>query len=236
MVNSSLAYKASTLAPVPEVVINESPVKWCSVTLSDVVAHGKRLEASVFDVETNRARNRVTKGKYASVPLGGDDGIMDTAYYPGRFKRIYCERGNGESFFLPSQMSDVYPKPEKYISALTKCDLSELKLRANTLLLTRSGTIGTISYVSRTTLGKVFSDDVIRITFKNNYDLGFVYTFLLSKTGNQILTSNGYGSVITHLEPEHLATIPIPNAPVEIKKKVNNLIVRSTSYVMNPTS
>ena len=124
-------------------------------------------------------------------------------------------------------MAEVYPKAEKYISALTKCDISELRLKPNTLLLTRSGTIGTVSLVSKTTQGKVYSDDVIRVSFKEVHDTGFIYTFLKSKTGSKILTTNGYGSVITHLEPEHLAAIPIPDAPVMLKKKIHDLIVRS---------
>ena len=227
MVNSNLAYKNDTTPAVSELIISEKPIKWCSVALSDVVSRGKRLEASVFDVEAKQARKRITNGKYSYITFGCDKGIIDTAYYPGRFKRIYCERGNGEAFFLPSQMTDIYPKPDKYISILTKCDIPELKLKENTLLLTRSGTIGNIAFVSKTLEGKVFSDDVIRVTFKNPCDLGYAYTYLKSSTGNTILTTNGYGSVITHLEPEHLATVPIPNAPEEIKKKIHALIVRS---------
>lgn len=226
MVTSNLAYKGHALVE-PEIVVNKSSIKWCTVALSDVVARGKRLEASVFDVEAKQARATVVNGKYKWRTLGGKDGLIQNAYYPGRFKRIYCNKGTGEAFYLPSQMAEVYPKAEKYISALTKCDISELRLKPNTLLLTRSGTIGTVSLVSKTTQGKVYSDDVIRVSFKEVHDTGFIYTFLKSKTGSKILTTNGYGSVITHLEPEHLAAIPIPDAPVMLKKKIHDLIVRS---------
>ena len=58
MVNSNLAYKTDAI-PKPEAVINESPLKWCSVSLSDVVSRGKRLEASVFDVEAKQARSLI---------------------------------------------------------------------------------------------------------------------------------------------------------------------------------
>ena len=47
MVTSNLAFKEKNSIE-PEVVVNESPVKWCTVALSDVVARGKRLEASVL--------------------------------------------------------------------------------------------------------------------------------------------------------------------------------------------
>ncbi|MBD8945848.1 MAG: restriction endonuclease subunit S [Clostridiales bacterium] len=205
----------------------ENSLKWCSVSLADVISRGKRLEASVFDVEAKQARDTIMNGKYPCVPLLGENGLIEKAYYPGRFKRIYCERGNGEAFFLPSQMTDIYPKAEKFISRLTKCDISELKLKPNTLLLTRSGTIGTISLVSKTTEGNVFSDDVIRVTFKNTNDLGYCYTFLKSKLGNVVLQTNGYGSVITHLEPEHLRETYIPNAPNAIKERIHQLIIKS---------
>lgn len=231
MVNSNLAYSLDTTGA-SEVVIKDSPLKWCSVSLSDVISHGKRLEASVFDVEAKQVRETIRLGKYGTVHLYGDDGIIKTAYYPGwmqrsRLKRIYCDKQYGEGFYLPSQMTDVYPIADKYISRLANCNMDELRLKKDTLLLTRSGTIGSVSYVSRTLDRKVFSDDVIRISFKKEYDLGYVYTFLKSKVGNLILRTNGYGSVITHIEPDHLAEIQIPNAPIEIRKHINELIAQS---------
>ena len=224
MVNSNIAYQDIEIE-IPQ--IKDEPVKWCSVSLSDVIARGKRLEASVFDVEAKQAWQTVINNRFGIKYLGTSNGLIDNAYYPGRFKRIYCSKGNGVAFYLPSQMTDVYPKPDKYISKITKCSLDELRLKAQTLLLTRSGTIGTISYVSKTLENTVFSDDVIRVTFKDAVDLGYTYTFLKSSIGQKILTTNGYGSVITHLEPEHLNEIPIPNAPTDIKQRINNLIIDS---------
>lgn len=226
MVSENVAYNLQT-DEVPEVEVAESPLKFCTVTLSDVISRGKRLEASVFDVEAKRARDTIAHGKYPAVNVGGGSGLIKDAYYPGRFKRIYCDRGTGEPFYLPSQMTDIYPKADKNISALTKCNMAELKLKPKTLLLTRSGTIGTVSYVSKTIENTVFSDDVIRVTFKNDVDLGYVYAYLKTKIGNLMLTTNGYGSVITHIEPEHLATVPVPDAPEAIKKRINDLIVES---------
>ena len=133
MVTSNLAHKTTPIEP--EIAINENPVKWCTVALSDVVARGKRLEASVFDVEAKQAWALIVNRKYGWSFLGGDSGIISSAYYPGRFKRVYCEKENGEAFFLPSQMEEIYPKAEKYISALTKCNLGELRLSAKPLYL-----------------------------------------------------------------------------------------------------
>ena len=58
-------------------------------------------------------------------------------------------------------------------------------------------------------------------------DAGYVYAYLKSKVGNKILLTNSYGAVITHIEPEHLATVPIPDAPDALKLKIGNLVIRS---------
>ena len=204
-----------------------NPPKWCTVPISEIIEKGLRLEASVYDVDAKRAWKNVMNGKYSCVPLMGEKGLIKEAFYPGRFKRIYCDRQHGEPFFLPSQMTDIYPKTDKYISRLTRCDISKLRLERKTLLLTRSGTIGTVGYVSKTMENQVYSDDVIRVKFKHDYDLGYCYTFLKSRDGSKVLQTNGYGSVITHLEPDHLREIPVPDAPVVIRGQINECIQNS---------
>jgi type I restriction enzyme S subunit len=209
MVNSALAEKLDSHPPIKFAELPKEEVKWCSVSLAEVLNTGKRLEASVFEVQGKHARVAIANCKYESVPFTN---MLDGAYYPGRFKRIYCGSQNGYPFYLPSQMTDVYPKAEKHISALTKCDISALRLRIGDVLLTRSGTIGNVTVVSKTFEGAVFSDDVIRITPKDSNG-GFLYTYLRSAVGNTILQTNRYGSVIQHIEPEHLSDIQIPNPP-----------------------
>lgn len=212
---------------IDEADIQKPPVKWCSIALTEIISRGKRLEASVFDIEAKSARLLVTAGKYPFAYLQANNGLIKDAYYPGRFKRTYCDYPNGTAFYLPSQMNEIQPKAEKYISKLTKCDIPELQLKRDTLLLTRSGTIGNVAIVSRTLEGKVFSDDVIRISFRDQVDLGYVFAYLRTPTGNSILLSNGYGSVITHLEPEHLSKIPVPNPPKNIKQRIHDLVMHS---------
>lgn len=181
----------------------------------------------VFDVESKHIRNVLNNGKYPLVQLDGDEGLIEDSFYPGRFKRIYCEKGEGIEFYLPSQMTDIYPEPTKWISKLTKASIEKLRLEIGTLLLTRSGTIGNVTIVSKTLKNKVFSDDVIRTSFRNEEDLGYVYAYLKSEYGNNILKTNSYGSVITHIEPEHLKEMLIPDAPFIIKKKIHDLIMDS---------
>lgn len=202
-------------------------ISWSSVSLSEVINKGKRFDAQVFDVESKHIRDVLNNGKYPLVQLDGDEGLIEDSFYPGRFKRIYCEKGEGIEFYLPSQMTDIYPEPNKWISKLTKASIEKLRLELGTLLLTRSGTIGNVTIVSKTLKNKVFSDDVIRTSFRDEEDLGYVYTYLKSEYGNNILKTNSYGSVITHIEPEHLKEMLIPDAPFIIKKKIHDLIMDS---------
>jgi Restriction endonuclease S subunits len=206
----------------------QEDIKWCAISLLDVLKTGKRLEATVYEVSGKHARESVENCKWGTVKLSDPvHGPIKRIYYPGRFKRIYSDAANGIPFFLPSQMTDIYPRPEKYISTFTKCDIEELRLKKGDILLTRSGTIGSVALVSKTLEDTIFSDDVIRVTPKDNINTGFLYVYFRSDTGNTILQTNGYGSVIPHIEPHHLTNMPVPSPPEIIKVKINDLIIRS---------
>ncbi|MEY8391952.1 restriction endonuclease subunit S [Lachnospiraceae bacterium 45-W7] len=201
------------------------PLKWCFVSLSDVISHQKRLEASVYDIEAKQAMQLIKSSRYPLTKVGGKDGLAFT-YVGARFKRIWVEKSD-IPIFQPSSILDVKPDPDGYISHLTKINIEELRVKKGQILMTCSGTIGKVSYVSETLANKVFSHDLLRITCKETIDQGYLYTYLKSRIGNKILLANRYGAVITHIEPHHLAEVPVPNAPLHIKKKIHNRIVRS---------
>lgn len=206
-------------------VLENPATKWCSVTLSDVIDRGKRLEASVFDVEAKQARDLILKGKNPVAFLGGNNGLT-SSYTGARFKRIWLKKSN-LSIYQPSSIVDIKPTPDGYISHLTQVNIDNLRVRKGQILMTCSGTIGKVSLVSNTLDNCIFSHDLLRINCNNDLDIGYIYTYLKSRVGNKILLTNSYGAVITHIEPEHLASVPIPNAPEEIKKKIHDLIMRS---------
>lgn len=227
MVTGNLAYKLR-----PEVVeeinpLAPDPLKYTSVSLSEVCSNNTRLEASSFNLEAKAAKYKVEHCRFGYVHLWGKDGLVKDASYPGRFKRIYVEKGEGVPFYLPSQLGEIHPKPSKYISERTCASIKEIEIKPNSLLLSRSGTIGKCTISSKTTIGKVYSDDVIRAFFNSEYDLGYVYAYFCTPIGQQMLQTNNYGAVIQHIEPEHLKNIIIPNAPDIIKMQIHNLVVES---------
>lgn len=209
----------------PEIIVQETPVKWCSVSLSDVVERGKRLEASVFDVEAKQAYQIIINCIYPIQPLITPDGFVKKAHYGGRLKRHYVSKHHKNSigFIGSSEMLDIKPQPIKYMVDDEKID--DLRVSQNVVLISRSGTIGNVSYINKTLSKLLISEHAMRL--ECNEFPGYVYSFLKTKIGKTLVCSNIYGAVIQQIEPEHLATVPIPNAPKEIKERIHNLIVKS---------
>ena len=224
VVNDNLAHQFA-ITPESEVTIDETPVKWCMVSLSEIIERGKRLEASVYDVEAKQAREIIAESKYPLTMLGGEDGLT-TSYTGARFKRIWVEKSD-YPIYQPSTIMDIKPIPDGYISAITDTNIDALRVSKGQVLMTCSGTIGKVSFVSDTLDNLIFSHDLLRINCKKSSDAGYVYAYLKSKIGNKILLTNSYGAVITHIEPEHFATVPIPDAPDALKLKIGNLVIRS---------
>lgn len=209
-----------------EVIIKDSPVKWCAVTLSDVISRGKRLEASVFDVDARQAYEHLKRCKYPLIPMiGGESSPVKRAHYGGRLKRNYIKptHENACGFIGSAEMLDVKPQPIKFMLDTER--VSDLWVYENTVLLSRSGTIGNVSYVNKTLSKFLISEHAMRLEC-DEY-AGYVYAFLKTRTGQLLIRSKTYGAVISQVEPEHIATVPIPDAPAILKQRIHDLIEQS---------
>ena len=213
----------SSINPQPYEIEEEEeipPFKWTSIALQEFIEKNYRLNASGYGIEGRQAREDLKKCKWDVVPFGNE--FIKDAFYLDRFKRIYVDKSDGIPFILPSQITEIYPKPTKFISPESNIDIESTKAKQGQVLLTRSGTVGVVSYVTKTLRNQSLSDDVIRIEPKN-YS-GYVYTYLKSYIGNLLVQTNNYGAVIKHIEPKHLNDIPIPNPPPILKQEIHNLI------------
>lgn len=198
-------------------------LKWASVVVQEVVEKDYRLEASVYGIEARQARKDLEQCRWDIVHLFGEKGLA-TAYHGLRFKRIYVEKSD-LPIYQPAQINELYPRPSAYISDLTRTDIDALRVRKGQVLLTCSGTIGNCAYVRNTLDNLIFSHDLIRIEPKE-YN-GFIYAFLKSRIGRLLITTNNYGAVVKHIEPEHLNNIPIPDPSPSIKQVIHNLVEES---------
>ena len=82
--------------------------------------------------------------------------------------------------------------------------------REGEILITRSGTLGRVAIVGRTLLGKILSDDLIRVRVDDLRLRALVFMFLRSPAGQDQLLRNEYGTVQQHLEPPHVADVQLP--------------------------
>jgi type I restriction enzyme S subunit len=225
MVNAQVLKRANIPRSVAPDDLPEEELHWCTATLQEVLARGSRFEASVFDVEGKHAREVLKRCKWPVVRVCGKNGLAD-AYYPPRFKRIWVEKSNFP-IYQPSQITELNPEPSGYLSPLTQTDIDALRVYKGQILLTRSGTVGNVAIVSNTLNNRIFSDDVIRITAKNDTDTGYLYAFLRTRTGRTLIRTNEYGAVVSHIEPEHLENVPVPDPPALLKKRIHDLMIRS---------
>ena len=72
------------------------------------------------------------------------------------------------------------------------------------------------------------SDDIIRVVPVNDSIAGFIYVFLLSDYGQTLIQKYTYGSVISHIDDNHVSSIPFPilkNA--EVQQKINELALQA---------
>jgi type I restriction enzyme S subunit len=213
----------------PDIKLSEKShdeLKWCTVTLSDVVKAGKRLEATVFDIESKKAQTVLNDCIYPKINLIGSDQFVEKAHYGGRLKRNYISSTdeNAIGFIGSSEMLDTKPAPVKFMASNAK-NVDSLKVKKGTVLISRSGTIGNLTFVNETLSNLLVSEHAIRLECK--HFPGYVYCFLKTKTGQSVIKSKIYGAVIQQIEPEHLADISVPNPPENIKIKINDLITRS---------
>lgn len=203
-------------------------LQWTSVTSNEVEESNFRLEASVFNVDAKKAKEDLANCRFPVFPLCGPNGIA-TAYHRLRFKRVFVEKSE-MPIFQPSQITDINPKPELYISQHTKTNIESLRVHRNQILMTCSGTIGKATLVSKTLDNKIFSHDLLRVTANDSVDTGLIYAYLKTKTGQLVLTTNNYGAVIQHIEPEHLNNFSLPYPSLEIRESINEKIHDSFEY------
>lgn len=208
-----------------KMVITQNEIKWSSIALSEVIERGLRFEASVFDVEGKRAKEIVCNCDCEKKTITGNNGIA-TAYTCGRFKRIWVERSE-LPIFQPSSILDLYPKPDGYLSGKTNTDVDKLRVHKGQVLITCSGTIGKVGFVSETLDNKIYSHDLLRVTCNDISDAGYLYAFVKSDIGNLILTTNQYGAVISHIEAGHLDEVVLPYPDKKIRTEIGDKIEAS---------
>jgi type I restriction enzyme S subunit len=201
-------------------------LKHASISIDEVMASKLRFEANVFNIDVRNSNVLLKNCKWDVINICGINGLC-TAYRPNIATRIYVKKSEGVPLLTPSQMNELKPVANKFLSLTTKTDLSKWYVKNGQILLSCSGTIGNSTIVTKYLDNALFSQNLIQLTAKNSNDIGYIYTYIISKIGQNLIKGNLYGAVIKHIDPEHLENVPIPNPSNEIKEKIHNLIMTS---------
>lgn len=226
MVNSNLAYKFQEYESEIDYTYLPDPLNYTSVSLKEVFNNKLRLEASAFSIEAKAAIEKLKQCKYGSENIYPNQNFVLDAYHAPRFKRNYILKTvpNSIGFLGSAEMLNIKPKALKYIPILQANEKS-LFVKKGTVLISCSGTIGKTTFVNKTLENFAFSQHIIRLECKK-YS-GYVYTFLKTKEAQNQIQSLIYGAVIPEIEPHHLESVIIPNAPEPLKKATHDLVIES---------
>lgn len=139
--------------------------------------------------------------------------ISEKIFIGPRSKRNYVAKGI--PFLSGSELQKSNPtKVEKFLNIK---DAALFIVKKDWILITRSGTIGNVSYVLPILNGYGATDDAIRVVVKSNSKLTskYLYAFLSSKFGKKCIQKDIFGSVIQHINEEQLGNIFMPILDVD---------------------
>lgn len=200
-------------------------MKTASISFREVKGFGFRFDAPVHLSEGVSAKRLMQSCPYELLTIGD---VSERVWHAGRWRRVYVNNPNngitllGSSAILKSDLSK-----EKMISVKYTEDKEDKALKKGWTLISCSGTIGNCAFANAQHAEKLASQDVIRVSPNNILREGVNYAFLASKYGYSMLTQGTFGSVIQHIEPENVKSIPIPHFPETFQKEVDDLMQES---------
>lgn len=161
----------------------------------------------------------------ASVTSGHGGGIFNGP----AFRRVYLTDPEHSVPFLGSKdmmASDLTNLPRLRKSDATSRSLSYLQLKAGMTLISCSGfNSGRRSYVRPDMAGIWSSQDVLKVEANpEQINSGYLYAFLASSFGEALVKSSVYGSSVKHIEPDHIADLPVPRFDAKLEDRIHRMV------------
>ena len=89
--------------------------------------------------------------------------------------------------------------------------MNMLKVKEGDILISRSGTIGKVTYATkRLSEDFLISDDLVRVRVKDVKLRAYLLAYFMSKTALNLMLLDEYGSVQQHLQPRHIQQMIVP--------------------------
>ncbi len=205
-------------------MVSKSTVFQCFSLKTSLIDNEFRLYASSYSLgyaESRRFIEEISK----KVDVVKIEDLTKSIFHRPRFKRLYTNKKNGLPFLMPTDVFMFPLKPRKFIINPPK----GLSVEKGWILLTCSGTVGRTIIATKQLSECILSHDIIRIIPERRLT-GYIYTYLNTWIGQAFLTKDQYGATVKHIEPEHVASIPIPRIP-EIEKEIHEKIMKAHKMI-----
>lgn len=151
--------------------------------------------------------------------------VAEDIYHAGRESRIWVDSLEHGVPFMGS--TDILASDLTFLPLISKKQISsnpKFTVGKGWTLITRSGTIGRMAYARPDMDGVACSEHVMRVVpNKELIKPGYLYSYLSSRFGVPIVVSGTYGAIIQHIEPHHVADLPVPRLG-ETENQAHDLI------------
>lgn len=211
-------------ARAPRPVAPDRDVAFASIPLSELLGGDRRLEGESYLSEGYTIRKRVETSGLPVEPLSS----LARVWMPDRLKGTQVAPSRGEPFLTATQVFDIRPRPRKWLAPGRVNDLETRYVRPGWILVTRSGSVGDAILSNSLHEGHIVSDDLLRVQADEPEELGYLYAFLRTSYGRSMMRSSKYGSVVKHLQPEHLEKVPVPLLNDRIREQVGERASRAS--------
>lgn len=130
--------------------------------------------------------------------------------------------------FGGKQIYELDPSNKKYLSVSQHGDriIDDLKIHTNSILITRSGTIGKVTIVPEHWDSWIPNEHIIRVVPTNIGIAGYLYAWLSSNYAYPLITRHTYGAVVDEIDSKQVSDIAIPLLRDEnTQQEINNRVL-----------
>lgn len=204
-----MAVPARSLTPAGAPIL--SPWPWHVPLVGSVRASLLRTAQRRMEAESYLADGYGIRLAIESKPSGWVRfGTVASASAPPRIKQILVSPEYGVPYLNTSQVFDIRPTPRKWLAMGKTTKAEERLVKEGTILVMASATVGRAIMATKAHENKIISHHFMRIEPTDKDLSGWVYAFLRSNQAKSMMSGSQYASVIRHIEPLHIETLPVP--------------------------
>jgi type I restriction enzyme, S subunit len=186
-------------------------------------SNGRRLDGSPYLSGAFEAKIILEKISAKKQPL---QEVTKGIYHAGRERRQYVEDpAYGVPFLGSTDILNADLSWQPFVSKKQVEANPNFTIQEGWTLITRSGTVGRMVYSRQDMARMACTEHVMRVVPDPDKILpGYLYAYLSSKFGVPLIIFGTYGAIIQHIEPHHIADLPVPRLGKDIEDKVHELI------------